>query len=103
MIEFRHARATRHQSALLRPTDVLHVNLLGTPASPFIALRIEHSLIERTVERELIRMARALNVGLTAWSPLSNGVLTGKCHGHECSDRDRAIRRLSLVSRFGNL
>jgi aryl-alcohol dehydrogenase-like predicted oxidoreductase len=29
-------------------------------------------------ERELIPMAKALNVGVTAWSPLANGVLTGR-------------------------
>ncbi len=46
--------------------------------SPFIGLQIEYNLIERTVERELIPMAKALNLGLVAWSPLSGGVLTGK-------------------------
>ncbi len=46
--------------------------------SPFVGLQIEYSLIERTVERELIPMAKALNLGLVAWSPLAGGVLTGK-------------------------
>ena len=27
-------------------------------------------------------MAKALNIGVTAWSPLANGILTGKYHGH---------------------
>jgi aryl-alcohol dehydrogenase-like predicted oxidoreductase len=45
-------------------------------------LQIEYSLIERTVERELIPMSKALNIGVTAWSPLAGGVLTGKYHGH---------------------
>jgi aryl-alcohol dehydrogenase-like predicted oxidoreductase len=44
-------------------------------------LQINYNLIERTVERELIPMAKALNLGVLAWSPLSNGVLTGKYHG----------------------
>jgi aryl-alcohol dehydrogenase-like predicted oxidoreductase len=48
-------------------------------------LQIEYSLIERTVERELIPMAKALNIGVTAWSPLARGVLTGKYHGHGSS------------------
>jgi len=47
----------------------------------FIGLRIEYSLIERTVERELVPMAQALNLGILAWSPLARGVLTGKYHG----------------------
>ena len=45
--------------------------------TPFVGLQIEYSLIERTVERELIPMAEALGLGVTAWSPLAGGVLTG--------------------------
>jgi aryl-alcohol dehydrogenase-like predicted oxidoreductase len=44
----------------------------------FVGLQIEYSLIERTVERELVPMSRALGLGVTAWSPLAGGVLTGK-------------------------
>ena len=44
----------------------------------FIAIQIEYSLIERTSERELLPMANALDLGVTAWSPLGGGVLTGK-------------------------
>jgi aryl-alcohol dehydrogenase-like predicted oxidoreductase len=57
--------------------------------SPFVGLQIEYSLIERTVERELIPMARAMNIGVTAWSPLAGGVLTGKYHGHGSSEAGR--------------
>jgi aryl-alcohol dehydrogenase-like predicted oxidoreductase len=46
--------------------------------TPFVGLQIEYSLIERTVERELVPMAQALGLGVTAWSPLAGGVLTGK-------------------------
>ncbi len=46
--------------------------------TPFVGLQIEYSLMERTVERELIPMAEALGLGVTAWSPLAGGVLTGK-------------------------
>jgi aryl-alcohol dehydrogenase-like predicted oxidoreductase len=49
--------------------------------SRFVGLQIEYRLIQRTVERELIPMATALNLGVTAWSPLANGILTGKYHG----------------------
>src|ERR1700685_461586 len=49
--------------------------------SPFIAMQIEYSLIERTVERELIPVAKAMNIGVTAWSPLASGVLSGKYQG----------------------
>jgi aryl-alcohol dehydrogenase-like predicted oxidoreductase len=49
--------------------------------SPFVGLQIEYSLAERTVERELLPMADALGLGVTAWSPLASGVLTGKYAG----------------------
>ncbi len=34
-------------------------------------------------------MAEALDLGVTAWSPLSSGVLTGKYHGHGTSEGGR--------------
>ncbi len=46
--------------------------------SPFVGLQIEYSLLERTPERELVPMAAALGLTVTAWSPLSNGLLSGK-------------------------
>jgi aryl-alcohol dehydrogenase-like predicted oxidoreductase len=44
----------------------------------FASIQIEYSLIERTSERELLPMANVLDIGITAWSPLGSGVLTGK-------------------------
>ncbi|QUS41033.1 aldo/keto reductase [Tardiphaga alba] len=46
--------------------------------SPLVALQIEYSLVERTVEHELMPMAAALGLGVLPWSPLGGGVLTGK-------------------------
>jgi aryl-alcohol dehydrogenase-like predicted oxidoreductase len=46
--------------------------------SPLIALQIEYSLLERTVEGDLIPMARELGLGVTPWSPLKGGLLSGK-------------------------
>ena len=43
-----------------------------------IALQIEYSLLERTVEADLIPMAQHLGLGVTPWSPLKGGILTGK-------------------------
>jgi aryl-alcohol dehydrogenase-like predicted oxidoreductase len=65
----------------------------------FIGLQIEYSLAERTVERELIPMAKAFNLGLVAWSPLAGGLLTGKYHsGNEkdaryTTDMGKSFRR----------
>jgi aryl-alcohol dehydrogenase-like predicted oxidoreductase len=89
---------------LVRQGKVLYIGISDAPAwwiarantlasfrgwSSFVGLQIEYSLVERTVERELIPMAKALNLGVTAWSPLSNGVLTGKYHGHGSSESAR--------------
>lgn len=57
--------------------------------SPFIGLQIEYSLIERTVERELIPAAKALDVGVVAWSPLAGGILTGKYAGPQPDSNGR--------------
>jgi aryl-alcohol dehydrogenase-like predicted oxidoreductase len=46
--------------------------------APLIALQIEYSLLERTVEGELIPMALAMGLGVTPWGPLRSGVLSGK-------------------------
>lgn len=46
--------------------------------APLIALQIEHSLLERTVEGDLLPMAREMGLGVTPWSPLKSGALTGK-------------------------
>ena len=89
---------------LIRQGKVLYVGISDAPAwwiaqanilaqlrgwSPFVGLQIEYSLIERSVERELVPMAKALNLSLTAWSPLAKGILTGKYHGHRSSEQGR--------------
>ena len=78
---------------LVRSGKVLYVGISDAPAwvvsqantvaelrgyTPFTALQIEHSLIERTVERELIPMAKSFGLSVTPWAPLGGGVLTGK-------------------------
>lgn len=78
---------------LVRQGKVLYIGISDAPAwvvaqcntiadlrgwSPFIGLQIEYSLIQRTPERELLPMARTLDIGITPWSTLANGWLTGK-------------------------
>lgn len=41
-------------------------------------LQLEYSLAERNIEREHVPAARALGIGVTPWSPLASGLLTGK-------------------------
>jgi aryl-alcohol dehydrogenase-like predicted oxidoreductase len=78
---------------LVRAGKILYVGISDAPAwwiarantlaelrgwSPFVGLQIEYNLLERTPERELIPMAEALDMSVTAWSPLASGILTGK-------------------------
>ncbi|MGH2849531.1 MAG: aldo/keto reductase [Solirubrobacteraceae bacterium] len=80
----------------VRAGRVLYVGISNTPAwivaqantladlrgwTPFVALQVEYSLVQRDAERELIPMASALDLAVTAWSPLGAGVLTGKYGG----------------------
>jgi aryl-alcohol dehydrogenase-like predicted oxidoreductase len=89
---------------LVRQGKILYAGISDAPAwwiaqantlatlrgwSPFVGLQIEYSLVERTVERELIPMANAFKLGVTAWSPLAGGVLTGKYHGHGSAEGGR--------------
>jgi aryl-alcohol dehydrogenase-like predicted oxidoreductase len=72
---------------------VRHVGLSDVPAwyaasmqtlaqvrglEPVSSLQLEYSLIERNIEREFVPMALAHNIGITAWSPLCSGILSGK-------------------------
>lgn len=43
-----------------------------------VAHQVEYSLLNRTVEEELVPAAEHLGLGHLAWSPLARGVLTGK-------------------------
>jgi aryl-alcohol dehydrogenase-like predicted oxidoreductase len=78
---------------LVRAGKVRYIGVSDTPAwkiaeanvmarfrgwSAFIGLQIEYSLLQRTVEQELVPMARELGLGITPWSPLKSGVLSGK-------------------------
>lgn len=78
---------------LVRQGKVRYIGFSDTPAwkvvqaqyeaifrnwNPLIALQIEYSLLERTVEHDLIPMAREMGLGVTPWSPLKGGILTGK-------------------------
>jgi aryl-alcohol dehydrogenase-like predicted oxidoreductase len=45
---------------------------------PLAGIQVEHSLVARSTEHELLPAARALGLGAVAWSPLGGGMLTGK-------------------------
>src|SRR3546814_5662206 len=41
-------------------------------------MQLEYSLVQRSIEREHLPLARAHDIGVPAWSPLAGGILTGK-------------------------
>jgi aryl-alcohol dehydrogenase-like predicted oxidoreductase len=43
-----------------------------------IALQLEYSLVERSIEREHVPLAREFGLGVMPWSPLAGGFLAGK-------------------------
>ncbi len=78
---------------LVRSGKILYAGISDTPAwqisrmqaiaelrawTPFVALQVPYNLTERTVERELMPMAREMGLGVLPWSPLAGGVLSGK-------------------------
>lgn len=78
---------------LVRSGKILYIGISDAPAwvvsqcnmlaelrgwTRFIGLQVEYSLIQRDPERELLPMANTLDIGVTAWSPLASGWLTGK-------------------------
>jgi aryl-alcohol dehydrogenase-like predicted oxidoreductase len=50
---------------------------------PVAVVQVNYSLLARTVEYEFVDAALELGIGLLAWSPLANGLLTGKYRVNE--------------------
>lgn len=106
---------------LVRAGKVLYLGICNTPAwrvaelqtladlrgwSPLVALQIEYSLVERTVEHELLPMAQAMGLGVLPWSPLGGGILTGKYSRKDLSDdngADVASDRKGVIASTGHL
>ncbi|SEG92558.1 Predicted oxidoreductase [Actinacidiphila yanglinensis] len=58
-------------------TAKAHTMALLRGWTPVTALQMEYSLLERTIEGELIPLARDEGMGLLPWSPLKSGFLSG--------------------------
>lgn len=99
---------------LVRQGKVLYVGVSDTPAwlvsqantlaelrgwSPFVALQIRYSLIDRTAERELLPMARALDLAVTPWSVIAAGVLSGKYNRDAKPEEGRAKEGAATIPR----
>ncbi len=106
---------------LVRAGKILYAGISDTPAwivaraqaiaelrgwTPFSVLQVEYSLVERTVERDLIPMACALGLSVAPWSPLAGGILSGKySKGEEATNRSFPIppRSLEIARQLGDV
>jgi aryl-alcohol dehydrogenase-like predicted oxidoreductase len=86
---------------VVRAGKVLYLGISDTPAwivawanaiarqrgwTEFSGLQPEYSLAQRDAERDLLPMARAFEMTVTPWSPLANGLLTGKYNSGSGAD-----------------
>ena len=73
--------------------------LLGERGIPLVSNQVEYSLLRRKPERNgVLQRCRETGVTLIAFSPLAQGLLTGKYHGGEAVDDFRRYRRLFFRS-----
>jgi aryl-alcohol dehydrogenase-like predicted oxidoreductase len=78
---------------LVRSGKIHYIGISDTPAwivsranaiaelrgwTQFTGLQVEYNLLQRTAERDLLPMAKELQIALTPWAPLAGGTLTGK-------------------------
>lgn len=102
---------------LVRDGKVLYLGISDTPAwkvveanmfarhhglSPFVAYQGRYSLIDRTMERELLPMAMDHGIRPVTWQALASGVLTGKYLDDDLSKPAEGSRE-GLVKRMGLL
>jgi aryl-alcohol dehydrogenase-like predicted oxidoreductase len=107
----------RSMDDLVRAGKVLYVGISDTPAwlvsqavtlgelrgwTRFAGLQIPYSLVERTVERELLPAARALELTVTAWSPLGDGLLTGRYGTDRPRPQNTRIAGIDAIYRLSN-
>jgi aryl-alcohol dehydrogenase-like predicted oxidoreductase len=98
---------------LVRQGKVLYVGVSDTPAwevsranmlaelrgwSPFVGLQVRYSLLDRAVERELLPMAKTLDLTVTPWDTLGSGILTGK-YNRDAATAGRATLRGTVKDR----
>ncbi len=105
---------------LVRAGKVLYVGISDAPAwvvaksntlaelrgwTRYVGLQIEYSLLERTVERELVPMAGDQGMTVLAWSPLRNGLLTGKYlpENVKQSEAEGARMHTEMMKGFGSV
>jgi aryl-alcohol dehydrogenase-like predicted oxidoreductase len=113
----RHTPAEETMAALddqVRAGRILYTGISDAPAwvvsrantlaqwrgwAPFAGLQVPYSLLQRDIERELLPMAESLGLTVTAWSPLANGILSGKFTRPGGPERGTRVDPASLTQR----
>ena len=90
---------------------ILHIGLSDVPAwvvsraqtfhdlrglAPISCMQLEYSLVQRSIEREHIALANTHNIGITAWSPLAGGILSGKYTDGKAGEGARRMDSMQL-------
>jgi aryl-alcohol dehydrogenase-like predicted oxidoreductase len=90
---------------------ILHIGLSDVPAwvvsraqafsdlrglAPIAAMQLEYSLVQRSIEREHLPLAKTHDIGVTAWSPLAGGILTGKYTGKPADAGSKRMDSMQL-------
>jgi aryl-alcohol dehydrogenase-like predicted oxidoreductase len=79
--------------------------------SPFVSLQPQYSLVERSIETEILPFCRAAGLGVLPWGPLGAGFLTGRYErdvappagtriGDAADDLEEAIDRRGTEANF---
>jgi aryl-alcohol dehydrogenase-like predicted oxidoreductase len=99
---------------MVRAGKVLYIGITDTPAwvvsrantlaelkgwTQFVGLQTRYSLLERSPERDLLPMARTLDIGVTAFQVLALGLLTGKYSKTTKPEQGRGIKSPDLNDR----
>ncbi|MEL6759284.1 MAG: aldo/keto reductase [Myxococcota bacterium] len=102
---------------LVTAGKVRHIGLSDVPAwyamraqtiaeyrgyEPVSSVQLEYSLVERNIEGEYIDLATRYSMGITVWSPLASGLLSGKYKPSRGEERPSGEGRLATLAGSGN-
>lgn len=76
-----------------------HMSAKFLNQAPLVALQIEYSLLERTIEAELAPLAQEFGLGIAPYSPLKSGILSGK-YTRDNLEEEKAGRGEMMKSRI---
>ncbi len=101
---------------LARAGKILHAGLSDVPAwyaarmqtlaqashaHLLVNLQLQYSLVERNIEREYTDLAQEFGMGITAWSPLGQGLLSGKYRPSRDGNDSSSDGRLQAMKTSG--